>query len=47
MIAVRFIHILRELLTRSEVNDLAKNKQVRAVDEENEEASKEESEDAE
>ena len=47
MIAVRFIHILREALTQSEVNDLGKNKQVREVDEENEEASKEESEDAE
>jgi preprotein translocase subunit Sec63 len=44
---VEFIHILRKVLTQSEVNDLAKNKQVRVVAEENEEASKEESEDAE
>ena len=44
---MEFIHILRKVLTQSEVNDLAKNKQVRVVAEENEEASKEESEDAE
>jgi hypothetical protein len=44
---VRFIQMLRELLTPSEVNDLGKNRQVRAVDEENEEASEEETEDAE